>query len=290
VEDEVVLIAGATGMLGSKITKELIKRDPGAVRAIVRPGSNTEPLRDFDVELVEGDLLEPASLNEACNEVDVVVSAVRGGEPVEVEGQVNLLEVADEHDVERMIPSDYAVNIFNVDYGDNPNVDNRKQVAEAFENTNVAPTHVLNGGFMEITFSEHNPLIDQKAGEVTYWGDGDQPCDFTHTDDVAAYTAAAALDSDMANKRLHVAGDTLSMKQLRDVWADVTDRDITAESLGTVDELADWIEERKASGADPGSYLMHQYHYTMVSGKGKLPELNNDRYPEIEPVTLGEFI
>src|ERR1700677_565409 len=65
------LITGATGLLGSHIAEQL-RQSGEKVRALVRPGSNCEFLRQLQVEIAEGDLLDPASIARALEGADVV--------------------------------------------------------------------------------------------------------------------------------------------------------------------------------------------------------------------------
>jgi nucleoside-diphosphate-sugar epimerase len=64
-------VTGATGLLGSHVVEQLVARGEH-VRALVRPTSNTTFLRSLGVELVEGDLDQPATLPAAVEGVDVV--------------------------------------------------------------------------------------------------------------------------------------------------------------------------------------------------------------------------
>ncbi len=66
-----VLVTGATGFVGSAVARALLARGR-AVRALVRPGSDRSNLSGLDLELVQGDLTDPASLARAvagCGEV-----------------------------------------------------------------------------------------------------------------------------------------------------------------------------------------------------------------------------
>src|SRR5712691_4764162 len=65
------LLTGASGLLGSHIAQTLSERGE-RVRALVRPGSDVAFLRRLGVELVEGDLLVPASLPRAVSGADIV--------------------------------------------------------------------------------------------------------------------------------------------------------------------------------------------------------------------------
>ncbi|MDE2053122.1 MAG: NAD-dependent epimerase/dehydratase family protein [Xanthomonadaceae bacterium] len=59
-----VLVSGANGFVGSAVVRALL-RHGYAVRALARPSSDTASLDGMDVEIVRGDLLDPASLERA---------------------------------------------------------------------------------------------------------------------------------------------------------------------------------------------------------------------------------
>jgi nucleoside-diphosphate-sugar epimerase len=65
------LVTGATGLLGSHVAEQLVARGEH-VRALVRPSSEVTFLRQLGVELVPGDLRDPASVRAAAAGVDVV--------------------------------------------------------------------------------------------------------------------------------------------------------------------------------------------------------------------------
>lgn len=69
------------------------------------------------VTFVSGDLADRESLLKATQGMDVVVSAVSGGRDVVVDGQLNLLAAAKASGVRRLIPSDFALNFFNLKHG-----------------------------------------------------------------------------------------------------------------------------------------------------------------------------
>lgn len=65
------LVTGATGLIGSHVVEALRGRGE-RVRALVRPGSDADFLTGQGVEVVRGDLHDPASLPPALREVDLV--------------------------------------------------------------------------------------------------------------------------------------------------------------------------------------------------------------------------
>src|SRR5437763_17118283 len=69
--DQLNLITGATGLLGSHVAERLVRRGE-RVRALVRPGSDTAFLRDLGVELFQGDLFDAGAVRLAAAAADVV--------------------------------------------------------------------------------------------------------------------------------------------------------------------------------------------------------------------------
>jgi NADH dehydrogenase len=97
----VILVAGATGLVGGMIVDGLL--DQGRrVRALVRTPAAAERFQVRGAETVVGDLKDRDSLDRACAGADVVVttanSAARGGddtpETVEEQGNRNLVDAA----------------------------------------------------------------------------------------------------------------------------------------------------------------------------------------------------
>lgn len=78
-----ILVTGATGKVGSRLSKRLAQSGDH-VRALVRESSRAAELREAQIELVQGDLLDPGSLAAAVRGVDAVVHCAaffRGATP-----------------------------------------------------------------------------------------------------------------------------------------------------------------------------------------------------------------
>ena len=65
------LVTGGTGFVGANVVRELLAQGR-AVRVLARPGSDRRALAGLGVEIVEGDLLDPASLRRAVKGVNSV--------------------------------------------------------------------------------------------------------------------------------------------------------------------------------------------------------------------------
>ncbi len=65
------LVTGATGHIGNVLVRELITRHE-PVRALIMPGEDCTPLTNLPVSIIEGDVLDAASLQSALQDVDIV--------------------------------------------------------------------------------------------------------------------------------------------------------------------------------------------------------------------------
>lgn len=62
------LLTGATGFVGAAVARMLLSHGE-KLRVLVRPTSNRKNIADLDVEIVEGDLLQPETLKPACENI-----------------------------------------------------------------------------------------------------------------------------------------------------------------------------------------------------------------------------
>lgn len=106
------LVTGATGHIGNVLVRHLLMLGK-KVRALVLPKEDRRPLQGLDVEQVEGDVLNPASLRLALRGVEDVyhlagvISILPGRHEmlrqVNVQGTRNILQAAQEAQVRRLI-------------------------------------------------------------------------------------------------------------------------------------------------------------------------------------------
>ena len=106
------LVTGATGFVGANLVRELVATGT-AVRVLVRPTSDRRALTGLPVEIVVGDLLDPASLRPGLAGVEVlyhVAADYRLWAPdpavlyrINVEGTRALLAAAEAASVRRIV-------------------------------------------------------------------------------------------------------------------------------------------------------------------------------------------
>jgi len=107
-----ILVTGATGHIGNVLVRKLLENGE-KVRALVWRGEDTAPIQNLPIEQVVGDVLEPASLEDAFAGVDTVyhlagiISIMPGSSPfvwrVNVEGTRNVLAAAQRGRVRRLV-------------------------------------------------------------------------------------------------------------------------------------------------------------------------------------------
>lgn len=292
--DTTILLAGATGDLGGRIAKQLVARG-AAVRALVRPGAAGEAvarLRSLGAEVVQADYADAAALRAACTGAACVVSALSGLRDVIVDAQTRLLEAAVRAGVPRFIPSDFAIDFTRLPPGSNRNLDLRREFKARLDAAPIAPTSILNGAFADM-LTGVAPIILFKRRRVLYWGNADQRMDFTAKDDVAAFTAAAALDP-ATPRILRVAGDSVSARELAAAMSDVSGERFRLLRAGGLELLGMLI--RIARTVAPGDGDVYppwqgmQYLHNMFGGQATLRPLDNDRYPEIRWTTARDVL
>ena len=193
------------------IARELLGR--GAhLRLLVRSESRSK----LDAELVaKSEIVEDEA--GIFDGVHTVVSAVQGGPATIVEAQQKWLRAARQAGVRQFIASDYSMNLFGLDDGENIHSDFRREFARRAdaERGDVELVHLLNGAFLDrgVLFGFLG-AFDLDKGEAYLWGDGDAKMEFTTFADTAAYTAAVALDDRPVPDKIYVAGDVLTFDEL----------------------------------------------------------------------------
>lgn len=296
--DQTVLLAGATGMLGTRIAQHLLDADGVRLRLLVRPSTlddcakraALDPLVNRGAELVPGDVGDPASLEAATRGVDVVVSALQGGREVIVDGQVALARAAAANGVRRILPSDFGLDLFKATPGDHAAFDLRREADAQIALLDIEQVNVLSGAFLD-GVAQPGALVvfDDEEGTATFWGTGDEHFEATTIDDTARYTARAAIDPDLPAGKFAVAGDRVSFNKIVAAHERATGRRYEPRSRGDVDSLRAWIDDRRAEG-DHGTALMGRYAEYMLSGQTRLDDVQNDRYDDITPQTLADVV
>jgi uncharacterized protein YbjT (DUF2867 family) len=205
-----ILVVGATGMVGGMIVDGLLDRER-RVRALVRSPDSAGSLRARGAETVPGDLKDRASLDRACADVDIVIttanSASRGGddnpETVEEQGNRNLVDAARAAGVRHLILTSALGSAL-----DSPVPFLRgKAIAERYLTASgLNYTILMPNLFMEIwcpNIVGHPVLAGQP---VTLVGQGRRKHSMISVVDVAGFAVAAAGNERAYNRVLVLGG------------------------------------------------------------------------------------
>jgi hypothetical protein len=287
---KVIAVAGASGDLGARIVKALIGRG-AVVRALVRHN-----MREAEIKRLSGMgaivlPANPSNLDEMANAmsgVDCVVSALNGLRDVIIDRQTILLNAAVKACVPRIIPSDFSEDFTTTTPGENRNLDLRREFMAIADQAPIAVTSILNGAFMDMLGAEM-PIIQTGIKRVLYWHSATQLLDFTTKDNVADYTAAAALES-TTPRILRIAGESLNVQQLAQQMTEVSGTPYRPQWVGSLGVLSLMIRIAKLVAPQPTEpfppWQGMQYMRDMFSGRGKLHNLDTHRYPEIKWTTV----
>ncbi len=117
-----VLVTGASGHIGCNVVRALLEEDAAAhIVALVRPSSDRRGLDGLNIEVREGDVLDPGSLGRAIDGVDTVIHCAAAhrnyaADPDDIlrpaiEGTKNLLDACAAAEVTRIVLTSSAATI-----------------------------------------------------------------------------------------------------------------------------------------------------------------------------------
>lgn len=217
-----ILVAGGTGRLGTKVVT-LLRRRGDQVRVLTRDKSRAAHLPSSGLEIVEGDVRDAESVRRAMVGARTVVSAIQGfagtknGNPATIDrdGNHNLIMAAREAAV------DHFVLVSVKDAGpDHPaELMNMKYAAEQdLKTSGLGWTIIRPTAYMEL-YCEllGRPLLDK--GKTKVFGRGQNPINWVSAADVAEFVALAILDPAMRGEVIEVGGPgNMTMTTFVDVF------------------------------------------------------------------------
>jgi uncharacterized protein YbjT (DUF2867 family) len=207
-----ILVAGATGFLGTRICHRLAATGR-PVRGLVRRTSDPEAvahLRDLGVRIVEGDLKDRASLDVACRGATAVVSTAtttrsrQRGDSIEMtdrQGQLDLVDAARAAGVGRFVYVSYSGAIT----GDDPLTVAKRSVEQRLRESGMAHTILRPTYFMEAWLSPAFGF-DFPNARATIYGSGTNAISWISLGDVAEFAVRTLDDPAGENDTLELGG------------------------------------------------------------------------------------
>ncbi len=291
---QIILVAGATGNLGSRIVKALVGRG-AELRAVVRNSCDIGKINSLEARGVRVYKVNEWSLDElqnACQDVTCVVSALAGLKDVIIDAQSVLLDAAIAAGVPRFIPSDYSLDFTKFTDGENRNLDWRREFHSYLDQKPIAATSIFNGAFADMITGQM-PVIFFKRKLVLYWGSSNYKWGFTTMDNTAEYTACVALD--VASPRyLVIAGDQISAIGIRDVANEVLNEKFRLFRAGSQTLLGIFIKLARTFSSGKNelypAWQGMQYMHNMIDARSEILQLDNSRYKVVQWTSIREVL
>ena len=218
-----VLVAGATGFLGSEICRQLISKNK-KVKGLVRTTSDPHKvaqLKESGVETIEGDLKDKGSLESALAGISAIISTVSSTlsrqegdsiKTVDEEGQANLIDAAVAAGVDQFVYISFCA------LGDCPLQTAKRKVETHLAESGLKYTILQPTYFMEVWLS---PVLgfDYPNAKATIFGEGRNKTSWIAIKDVASF-AVASLDNPAAVNRIIELGgpDALSPLEVVNIF------------------------------------------------------------------------
>ncbi len=234
-DKKTVLLAGATGYLGSHILKVLDENEINT-RDIAR---NSLKLKAFqnskNLDIRKAEITKPNTLSGICDTVDVVISTVgitrqKDGlsyMDVDYQANINLLEEAKRSGVKRFI---YVSAINGDRYRHLKIFEAKEKFVDALKASGIAYTIVRPNGF----FSDMKDFLQMaKSGRVYLFGNGEQTFNPIHGEDLAKFIY---LLLDKTTREVTVGGpDVLSLNDISKLALNSLNKPIK------ITHLPDWV-------------------------------------------------
>ena len=238
-----ILIVGATGILGGMITQRLLEAGK-EVRILVRHNSPAEEMAkqrmatspqlliEAGAQPVYGDLKDRASLDQACQGIETVIttanSAMRGGEDnvdtVDRHGNRNLIEAARAAGVKQFI----FISFLGANLNHPVPLFKAKAETEAILTENGMPYTILSPNFfMESWIGMVVGIPLQARQPVTLVGQGQRLHSLISVGDVAAFAAATVGHPAALNQKIILGGpEPLSWRGIVNTFGQVLGQEL----------------------------------------------------------------
>jgi uncharacterized protein YbjT (DUF2867 family) len=212
-----ILVAGGTGTLGSQVVRLLLERGE-PVRVLTRDPARAAHLPE-SVQVLTGDLRDPAAVAAAVRGCATVVSAVHGfagpGRPspqaIDRDANHALIRAAADADVQHLI----LVSVLGAAPDHPMSLHRAKHAAEqALRASGLAWTILRPAAYLETWIAIIGARLADK-GQALVFGPGHNPINFVSAHDVAAVVDLAVCDRSLRGRLLEVGGpENLTFTQL----------------------------------------------------------------------------
>ncbi len=222
-----ILVVGATGSLGSRVVKKLLKSGE-KVRAMTRDRSKADELKSRGAQIVLGDLTDPESLEFGLRGAKAVVAAAHGmlgrgatsSKAIDDKGHRALIDAAKEAGTEHFVYTsvigaspDHPIDFWRT----------KAKIEKYLQDSGLRHTIIRPTSFMEIYAWElvGKPIVAGKR--VMMLGPGTNKRNYVAADDVANAVVLALRIPELRGRTLDVGGpDNLTAREVVAIFEKVT--------------------------------------------------------------------
>jgi uncharacterized protein YbjT (DUF2867 family) len=288
----VIVLAGGTGRLGTKVVS-LLRQRRLELRVLTRDRSRASHLTGEGGKIVEGDVRDYAAVRRAVEGADTVVSAIQGfagtkdGSPATIDrdGNRNLIRAAHEAGVEHLV----LVSVWDASPDHPMDLMRMKYAAEQeLKGSGLAWTIIRPSAYME-TWCEvlGRPLLQK--GKTQVFGRGRNPINWVSTSDVARFVELAIVDPMLRGQTIAIGGpENLTMREFVDVFRTET---ASTSSVGHVPLAAMRLMAIAMKPLNPNMARQIQAGIVMDTRPQAFDALQTrKRYPSIPVTRLTEVV
>ena len=273
-----ILVVGATGLLGTRICERL-KAEGQPVRALIRRTSNPDKvnaLRSLGCELVTGDLKDPPQIQVACQGISALISTASSTlsrqpgdsiESVDLQGHLALANAARSAGVRRFIYASFRDDRI----VQHPLTQAKRSVERAIADFEF--TSIQASWFMEVWLS---PALgfDYIHGMARIYGSGSKPISWVSYRDVAEFCIAPVLRSVAGRSVLAVGGpEALSPLEVVRIFEEESGRRFEVDTIPEA-KLREQFDSANDSLEKSFAGLMLQYaHGDAIDMRGPLESI-----------------
>ncbi|PWT84260.1 MAG: hypothetical protein C5B57_05125, partial [Blastocatellia bacterium] len=295
------LVTGAAGFIGSHVTRLLVEHGD-TVRALVRPTSRLDAIADLPIDIVRGDLCDPATLPPALSDVNRVFHVAadyrlwarnpRAIFESNVGGTRNLLQACRNLNLDRFVYTSSVSTVAVPAHGmlsNEASIVNLDDMIGPYKQSKLlAEREVLGAAAEGLPIVVVNPTTPVGPGDWKPTPTGRMIVDFLHgrmfayvktglnlvpVEDVATGHLLAA-ERGRIGERYVLGGDNMHLKEIFDTLATISGRrapalrvpHLAAMAVGYGSELVSWL-----SGREPAVPLdsVRMARYTMFVDSSK---------------------
>lgn len=284
------LIVGATGRLGSLITKHCIAQPKLLVSVLIRnPEKNKELVQSIEKaggKVWKGDVTQAETLDAPLKGIHTVVSSTNQfDKEIALDGQFSLIDACVKNGVKRFSPSDYASNLTKFspkEFSELGVIEYKFKVLEYLKTKPLKTIHFYPGLFIDSFF-------DINAEDFGYWGNADHFYDLTSYEDTAKYVAAALIDENRTGS-YNFSVNQVTINQAAEIYNKIRGIKIAPRYRGTHEDLRKAYNEARKTDPNAVSTGLLSIYLLIFDDRSTFDQVHNREFPGVKTTSIKEFL